>query len=157
MVIVDAFANYVALSPVPHWKAYYAYSTLYDHWRAKLGLPENLATDNGTEFINHQVITIRHYYNNKNKPRTSHAPWTNVLVKGKNRLLQEYLRCIINGNGTEYTEWSTDVKLFTLAYISQITTTLGLSPYKIIFKEKTRKPIMFTAISSKIHNVVTTY
>ena len=50
-------------------------------------------------------------------------PWTNGLVEGMNRSLQEYLRCIINGNDTKYTEWSADVKLFPLAYNSQITTT----------------------------------
>ena len=66
-----------------------------------------------------------------------------------NRSLQEYLRCIINGNDTKNTEWSTDVKLFLLAYNSQITTTLGLSPYEKVFNEKPRKPIIFTAKSSK--------
>ena len=38
------------------------------------------------------------FNNIKHKPRTSHAPWTNGLVEGMNRSLQEYLRCIINGN-----------------------------------------------------------
>ena len=126
MVIVDAFTHYVALNPVPHCNAYYAYTTLYEHWIAKFGLPEILVTDNGTEFINNEIITLCHLYNIKHKPRTSHAPWTNGLVEGMNRSLQEYLRCIINGNDTRYTEWSADVKLFPLAYNSQITTTLGL-------------------------------
>ena len=66
-----------------------------------------------------------------------------------NRSLQEYLRCIINGNDTRYTEWSADVKLFPLAYNSQITTTLGMSPYEMVFNQKPRKPIMFTANSHK--------
>ena len=66
-----------------------------------------------------------------------------------NRSLQEYLRCIINGNDTKYTEWSADVKLFPLAYNSQITTTLGMSPYEMVFDQKPRKPIMFTANSHK--------
>ena len=66
-----------------------------------------------------------------------------------NRSLQEYLRCIINGNDTKYTEWSADVKLFPLAYNSQITTTLGMSPYKMVFNQKPREPIMFTANSHK--------
>ena len=66
-----------------------------------------------------------------------------------NRSLQEYLRCIINGNNTRYTEWSTDVKLFPLSYNSQITTTSGLSPYEKVFNQKPRKPIMFTANSLK--------
>ena len=66
-----------------------------------------------------------------------------------NRSLQEYLRCIIKGNDTNYTKWSADVKLFPLAYNSQITTTLGMSPYEMVFNQKPRKPIMFTANAHK--------
>ena len=149
MVIVDAFTHYVALNPVPHCNAYYAYTTLYEHWIAKFGLPEILVTDNGTEFINNEIITLCHLYNIKHKPRTSHAPWTNGLVEGMNRSLQEYLRCIINGNDTKYTEWSADIKLFPLAYNSQITTTLGMSPYEMVLNQKPRKLIMFTANAHK--------
>ena len=65
MVIVDAFTHYVALNPVPHCNAYYAYTTLYEHWIAKFGLPEILVTDNGTEFINNEIITLCHLYNIK--------------------------------------------------------------------------------------------
>ena len=133
MVIVDAVTHYVVLNPVPHCNAYYAYTTLYEHWIAKLGLREILVTDNGTEFINNEIITLCHLYNIKHKPRTSHAPWTNGLVEGMNCSLQEDLRCIINGNDTRYTEWSTDVKLFTLTYNSQITITLGMSPYEMVW------------------------
>ena len=97
MKIVDAFTYYVALNPIPHCNAYYAYTTLYEHWIAKFGLPEILVTDIGTEFINNEIITLCQLYNIKHKQRTSHAPWTNVLVKGMNRSLQEYLRGIING------------------------------------------------------------
>ena len=120
-----------------------------EHWIAKFRLPEILVTDNGTEFINNEIITLCHLNNNEHKPRTSHAPWTNGLVEGMNRLSQEYLRCIINGNDTRYTEWSTEVKLFPLAYNSQVTTTLGLSPYEMVFNQKLRKPIMFTANAHK--------
>ena len=149
MVIVDAFTHYVALNPVPHCNAYYAYTTLYEHWITKFGLPEILVTDNSTEFINNEIITLCQLYKIKHKPRTSHAPWTKGSVEGMNRSLQEYLRCIINGNNTRYTEWSADVKLFPLSYNSQITTTLGMSPYEMVFNKRTRQPIMFTANAYK--------
>ena len=149
MAIIDAFTHYVALNPVPHCNAYYAYTMIYEYWIAKFGLPEILVTDNGTDFINNEIITSCHLYNIKHKPRTSHASWTNGLVEGMNRSLQEYLRCIINGNDTRYTEWSTDVKLFPLSYNSQITTTLGMSIYEMVFNQKPRKPIMFTANAHK--------
>ena len=73
MVIVDAFTHYVALIPVPHCNSYYAYKTLFDRWIAEFGLPEILVTDNGTEFMNNEIITLCHFYNIKQKPRTSHA------------------------------------------------------------------------------------
>ena len=66
-----------------------------------------------------------------------------------NRSLEEYLRCIINGNDTRYTEWSAVVKLFPLSYNSQITTTLRMSPSEMVFNQKPRKPIMFTANAHK--------
>ena len=127
MIVIDAITHYVALNPVPHCNAYYAYTTLYEHWIAKFGLPEILVSENGNDFINNEIITLCHLYNIKHKPPTSHAPWTNGLVEGMNRSLQEYLRCIINGNDTRFTEWSTDVKLFSSAYNSQITKILELS------------------------------
>ena len=70
MVIFDAFTNYVALNPVPNCFADYAYATLYEHWIAKFGLPENenLVTDNGTEFINNEIITLCHLNNIRHKP-----------------------------------------------------------------------------------------
>ena len=149
MVIFYAFTHYLALNPVHHSNAYCAYTTLYEHWIAKFGLFEILITDNGAEFINNEIISLCHLYSFNYKPRTCHASWTNGLVEGMNRSLQEYLRCIINGNDTQNTEWSTDVKIFHLSYISQITTTLGLPPYEIVFSQKPQKPIMFTANSSK--------
>ena len=51
MIIVDAFTHYTTLYPVPHCNAYYAYTTLYKHWIAKLGLSEILVTDNATEIM----------------------------------------------------------------------------------------------------------
>ena len=49
MVTVHAFSHYLALNHAPHCNEYYAYSTLYEHWIAKFGLPEILVTDNRTE------------------------------------------------------------------------------------------------------------
>ena len=60
MVIVDAFSHF---NPEPHCNAYYAYTTLYDYWIAKSGLPEILVIDNGTEIINNEIITFCHLNN----------------------------------------------------------------------------------------------
>ena len=82
-------------------KAYCVNRPLYEHWIAKFGLPEILVTNNGTELINNETITLCQLDNIKHKPRTSHASWANGLVEGTNRSLPEYLRCIVNGNDTK--------------------------------------------------------
>ena len=40
MVVVDAFTHYVALNPVPHCNAHYAYTTFYELWIAKFVYPK---------------------------------------------------------------------------------------------------------------------
>ena len=111
-VIVDAFTHYVALNTVPHCNAYYAYTTLYEYWIAKCGLPAILVIDNGTEFINNEILTLCHLFIIKHKPRTSHALWLNGLGEGMNRSLHKKLRCILKGDDKKYFEWSTDEKIF---------------------------------------------
>ena len=74
MVIVDVFTHYVALNPVPHYDACCACTRLYKHWIAKIGLPEILVTDNGTDFLNDDIIPLCHSYKIKLKIRASHAP-----------------------------------------------------------------------------------
>ena len=124
MVIVDPFKHYVAFNPVSHCNAYYAYTTLCEDWIANFGLPEILVTDNGTEFTTTKLLHYASYI----KFSTNHVHLMHFgLVEGMNRSLQEYLRCIFNGNDIRYTEWPSDVKLFPLSNNSQITTTLGLS------------------------------
>ena len=67
-----------------------------------------------------------------------------------NSSLQEYIRCIMNGNDAKITECSTDLMFFPLPYSSQITTTLELLPYKIVFNKKPQnQSIVFTANTSK--------
>ena len=64
MVLVDAFTHYAALNPVPNCIAYNAYTTFYENWIANFGLHENLVTDNVTEFINNEIITLFHLNTN---------------------------------------------------------------------------------------------
>ena len=83
MIKADALTHYVVINPVPHSNAYYAYTTLYEHWIANIELAET--SSRITEQIYKQKnITKCHLYSLKHKPRTSHAPWINGLVEGMN-------------------------------------------------------------------------
>ena len=63
MVIVDAFTHYVALNPIPHCNAYYAYKTLYEHWIAKFGLPvQNSLTMKSSHYVSYTISNINHVH-----------------------------------------------------------------------------------------------
>ena len=86
-VIVDAISHYVTIMCAPKNNALYAFTALFEHWFMKFGLPEEIRSDNGSEYINTELIHLCNYFEIKFKPSTTHAPWTNGLVEGKNRLI----------------------------------------------------------------------
>ena len=90
-VIVDAFSHYVTIMCAPQNNAPYAFSALFEHWFKKFGLPEEIRSDNGSEFINTELTHLCNYFQIKFKPSTTYAPWTNGLVEGKIELLDNLL------------------------------------------------------------------
>ena len=95
-IIVDAFTHYVVLHSSPKNDATHALTVLFDHWIFKFGIPDNLVTDNGNEYINGEITHLCRTYNLQFKPRTPYAPWSNGLVENSNRLLNTFLRTVLD-------------------------------------------------------------
>ena len=133
-VIVDAFSHYVTIMCAPKNNAYYAFTALLEHWSMRFGLPEEIRSDNGSEYINTELTHLCNYFEIKLKPSTIYAPWTNGLVEGTNRIIGQFIRTLLN---EKYKNWS---KLFPYAYITQYQRRSGMSSYEGIFNQKPRKP-----------------
>ena len=129
-VIVDAFSHYVTVMCAPRNNAHYAFTALFEHWFMKFGLPEEIRSDNGSEYINTELTHLC-------KSSTTYAPWTNGLVEGTNRIIGQYIRTLPD---EKYQNWSRKAQFFPYAYNTQYQTRLGMSPYKVVFNQKPRKP-----------------
>ena len=57
-VKVDAFSQYVTIMCAPKNNAYYAFTTLSEHWFMKFGLPEEIRSDNGSKYINTELTHL---------------------------------------------------------------------------------------------------
>ena len=136
-VIVDAFSHYVNIMCAPKNNAHYAFTALIEHWFMKFGLPEEIRSDNGSEYINTELTHLCNYFEIKFKPSTTYAPWTNGLVEGTNRIIGQFIRTLLN---EKYNNWSRKAKFFPYAYNTQYQTQLGMSPYEVVFSQKPRKP-----------------
>ena len=103
----------------------------------KIGLPEELRSDNGSEYINTEVTHLCKYFEIKFKPSNIYAPWTNGLKEGTNLIIGPFIRILVDG---KFNNWSRKAKFFTYAYNTQYQTRLGMSPYEVVFHQKPRKP-----------------
>ena len=136
-VIVDAFSRYVTIMCAPKNNAHYAFTALFEYWFMKFGLPEEIRSDNGSEYINTELTHLCNYFEIKFKPSTTYAPWTNGLVEGTNKIIGQFIRTLLN---EKYNNWSRKAKFFPFAYNTQYQTRLGMSPYEVVFSQKPRKP-----------------
>ena len=136
-VIVDAFSHYVTIMCAPKNNAHYAFTALFEHWFMKFGLPEEIRSDNGSEYINTDLTHLCNYFEIKFKPSTTYAPWTNGLVEGTNRVIGQFIRTLLD---EKYQNWSRKAKFFPHAYNTQYQTRLVMSLYEVVFNQKPRKP-----------------
>ena len=103
----------------------------------KFGLTVLIRSDNGSEYINTELTHLRNYFEIKFKPCKTYAPWTNGLVEGTNRIIGQFIRTLLN---EKYNNWSRKAKFFPFAYNTQYHTRLGMSPFRVVFNQKQRKP-----------------
>ena len=61
-VIVDAFSHYVTIMCAPKNNAHYAFTALFEHWFMKFGLPEEIRSDNGSEYIITGLTHLCNYF-----------------------------------------------------------------------------------------------
>ena len=101
------------------------------------GLPEEIKSDIGSEYINTELTLLCNYFEIKLKSSTTYAPWTHGLVEGTNRIIGQFIRTLLQ---EKYNNWSRRAKFFPYAYNTQHQTRLGMSPYEVVFNQKPRKP-----------------
>ena len=117
--------------------AHYAFTALFEHWFMKFGQPEEIRSDNGSEYINTELTHLCNYFEIKFKPSTTYIPWTNGLVEGTNRIIGQFIGTLLN---EKYNNWSRKAKFFPYAYNTQYQTRLRMSSYEVVFSQKPRKP-----------------
>ena len=82
----------------------------------KFGLPEEIPSDNGSEYIDTELTHLSNYFEIQFKLSTTYAPWTNGLVEGTNRIIGQFIRKLLNEKNNN---WSRSSKFFPYAYNTQ--------------------------------------
>ena len=139
--IIDAFSHFVVINRAPQISPKYAIQTLLHHWITKLGPPQRLVTDRGTECINLDMTHLCSLFNVNHSPRTPNSPWTNGLVEVQNRNLGTHLRLFLK-NLPDY--WSFQTQMYAYAHNTAPLSQFKLSPHQIVYQIIPRIPLTFS-------------
>jgi transposase InsO family protein len=105
--MIDRFSRYCLLQPVRDIKALTILHAL-EHWVSHFGAPQNILSDNGSQFI----AEIFKEYNECNGTKLSHTtrynPACNGMIERLHRWIKERLSLIAFDTGANFVDGSTD-------------------------------------------------
>ena len=123
LLIIDVFGHFVVTNPVPHISTNYAIQTLLHNWNTKIGPPQYLVTDRGTEYIIQDMAPhLSFLFNINRSPRTPYSPWTTNFGTELRLFLQN-----------PPTNWSFQTRMYAYAHNTIHLPQLKLSRYQIVF------------------------
>jgi len=123
--------------PIPDKKATTVARALFDNILSLFGLPEELTSDQGKEFVNSVLEELKKYLRMEHKLSTPYHPQTNGLVERFNRTLKEGLRKYCSANKQD---WDLYLQHFMFAYRAAMQDSIGMSPFKMTFGYEPRMP-----------------
>ena len=101
------------------------------------GCPQELVTDQGTEFLSQILDEVAKFYKINNVHIKSYRPSANGLVESKNRVLVNMLKIIVSENPHV---WSQALPIATLAVNSAYNRSIKDTPHFLMFARDPRMP-----------------
>jgi hypothetical protein len=108
-------------------------SQLFCAW----GLPDQLVSDRGSEFMNELMDKVNHMLNVNRISSTSYNPRAQGLVEGHNRTLKDQL---YHYTGVIQDDWDIFLPTVQLMYNTTVNSSTGLTPYYLMFGREARMP-----------------
>jgi hypothetical protein len=131
IVIIDAFSRFVKLYPCQEVTAISALQAILE-WIGFFGCPEELVSDNGTQFSNELIDNLLELMNTQNLKIHAYSKEENAIVERANKEVLRHLRAICYDRKTK-TLWYNVLPLVQRIINAQVHKSIGVSPAQIIF------------------------
>ena len=135
-VISDQLASYVFTEALAD-KSAMAVATALQRFISLFSYPQEMVTDQGTEFLNQILDEVARFYKINKVHIKSYRPSANGLVVSKNRVLINILKSIESENPLV---WSQALPIATLAVNSACNRSIKDTPYCLMFARDPRMP-----------------
>lgn len=131
LVVVDRFTKYAHFIPMKHpFTARSVASSVLNHVVKHHGLPTSIVFDRDRIFTSSFWKELFKILDTKLLMSTAYHPQKDGQYERVNQCLEMYLRCSIHNSPTKWSQW---LPLAELWYNSSFHTSLGCSPFKVIY------------------------
>jgi hypothetical protein len=134
LCITDAFTKYAVVTKVDNKDAETVAKAIFNNWSCKFGIPVQLHTDGGKEFVNKLSAELFEMLNSKTSP---YHPQCNAQEEVFNKTVKKYLASYVDDSTLYWDEW---LPALMLAYNTSYHSTIATTPFGLLFGIKPRLP-----------------
>ncbi|KHJ89073.1 integrase core domain protein, partial [Oesophagostomum dentatum] len=129
IVFVDAFSKFIVVEPIPDQKATTITDVFINRFISRFGPPENLITDQGTNFMSDIFCNTLKTLNIAHRTSTPYHHESNGQVERANKTIEELIAL---STIQKEDQWDDVIQLMAHAYNSAENATTNYSPYFVL-------------------------
>jgi len=137
LVAIDSTSLFPEIHPTQTCDADETAKVLYEQVFCRYGCPFSILTDRGANFRSSLISALCQLFKVKQIFTSSYHPQTNSRAENMNSIILKSLRIYC----TDQTDWSTLLPAISWSYRASTTTSLGFSPFRVLFGKEMRTPI----------------
>jgi hypothetical protein len=122
--------------------------TIYRDWLSKFGIPAQIHTDGGKEFINKLSAELFQLLNVSHTKTSPAHPQCNAQVEVFNKTVKKFLRSFVDDTTFN---WETFLLALAISYNTSYHSTIATTPFELLFGEKVRLPSFPNKDIQQIH------
>jgi transposase InsO family protein len=137
LCITDAFTKYAMVTAVENKEAETVAKAIFSEWFCKFGIPAQIHTDGGKEFVNKLSNELFSLLNVNHTKTTPAHPQCNAQVEVFNKTVKKYLASFVDDTTLD---WENFLPALMLSYNTSYHSTIATTPFELLFGEKPRLP-----------------
>ncbi len=137
LCITDAFTKYAVVTKVDNKDAETVAKAIFENWFCKFGIPAQLHTDGGKEFVNNLSAELFELLNLQHSKTSPYHPQCNAQVEVFNKTVKKYLASYVDDSTLNWDKW---LPALMLAYNTSYHSTIATTAFELLFGVKPRLP-----------------